>query len=165
MGYIARIGDREIPVQITGDGPRYNVRIGDRTLEIDAARPEEHLLSLILDGRSYQADVQIEENHCAVLLEGQTFEFELYHERRAALGARRRGESAGARTIRTQMPGKIVRILVDVGAEVEKNQPLIVVEAMKMENEMRAPKRGVVKKIGVNEGEAVEAGTVLVVVE
>ena len=63
------------------------------------------------------------------------------------------------------MPGKIVKILVGEGDEVEQGQGLVVVEAMKMENEIKSPKAGVVKKVGVEEGETVESGALLVVVE
>ena len=63
------------------------------------------------------------------------------------------------------MPGKIVKLLISEGEEVEQGQGLVVVEAMKMENEIKSPKAGLVKKVGVKEGEAVEAGALLIVVE
>ncbi len=67
--------------------------------------------------------------------------------------------------IRAQMPGKIVHVLVEEGASVERDQPLLVMEAMKMENEIRAPQAGVVKGVRVKEGQAVETGADLVVLE
>jgi pyruvate carboxylase subunit B len=63
------------------------------------------------------------------------------------------------------MPGKVVRILVDVGDSVNFDQGLLVLEAMKMQNEIRAPKSGVVKEIGVVEGKAVNSGDLLVSLE
>jgi biotin carboxyl carrier protein len=63
------------------------------------------------------------------------------------------------------MPGKIVRLLVEAGQQVQAEQGLVVVEAMKMENELRAPRAGCVREVGVREGQAVEMGAVLVVVE
>jgi len=63
------------------------------------------------------------------------------------------------------MPGKIVKVLVAEGASVEVNQGLIVIEAMKMQNEVKSPKTGIVKKIGVQETTAVNAGDLLVIVE
>ena len=74
------------------------------------------------------------------------------------------GKKRGVR-VRAQMPGKIVRILVKEGAEVEKNQPLLVMEAMKMENEIRAAAAGKVGAIKVGEGQAVESGADLMVIE
>jgi biotin carboxyl carrier protein len=65
--------------------------------------------------------------------------------------------------IKSQMPGKIVRILVSPGAEVQKGQPLMVMEAMKMENEIKSPQDGVIKEIKVSEGQAIETGAELLV--
>lgn len=67
--------------------------------------------------------------------------------------------------IRAQMPGKIIRILSEVGSEVLKDQPLLVMEAMKMENEIRAPQAGKISQIKVREGQTVETGTDLVLME
>jgi len=75
------------------------------------------------------------------------------------------GASKGPAVIRAQMPGKIIKLLVERGAHVEAGQGLIVVEAMKMQNEVKAPKAGVVGKIHVVEGATVAAGETLVVVE
>jgi biotin carboxyl carrier protein len=63
------------------------------------------------------------------------------------------------------MPGKIVKVLVEEGNEVDQGDGLVIVEAMKMENEIKSPKAGVVKKIGVAEGDIVEAGALLIIVE
>jgi biotin carboxyl carrier protein len=73
--------------------------------------------------------------------------------------------SAGAMEIRSQMPGKVIKLLAAVGAIVEVGQGVIVVEAMKMQNEMKSPKHGTVSKILVREGTTVGAGETLVVVE
>ena len=83
--------------------------------------------------------------------------------------SRRRGKAAaqahGEQRITAPMPGRIVRVLVEKGDAVELRQPLIVVEAMKMENELRAPKAGVVKEVAVAPGASVEAGRLLMIVE
>ena len=63
------------------------------------------------------------------------------------------------------MPGKVVRIVAPVGAEVEAGQSILVIEAMKMQNELKSPKKGIVRKLNVNEGAAVEAGQALAEVE
>jgi biotin carboxyl carrier protein len=75
------------------------------------------------------------------------------------------GASKGPAIIRAQMPGKIIKVLVAVGAQVEAGQGLIVVEAMKMQNEVKAPKSGVVMKISTTAGATVAAGETLIVVE
>jgi biotin carboxyl carrier protein len=71
----------------------------------------------------------------------------------------------GVKKVTAPMPGKVVRLLAGVGAQVEAGQSIIVIEAMKMQNELKAPKTGAVKKINVTEGAAVEAGQVLAEVE
>jgi biotin carboxyl carrier protein len=83
-------------------------------------------------------------------------------------GARRRSRAAevdGPSRIAAPMPGKVVKLLVEVGQSVEVRQGLVVVEAMKMENELRASRAGVIRDILVAEGTSVEAGTLLVVIE
>lgn len=78
------------------------------------------------------------------------------------------GAAAGAKKgvrVRAQMPGKIIRVLTQTGAMVEKDQPILVMEAMKMENEIRAPQAGKVGTLKVNEGQAVETGADLCVIE
>lgn len=67
--------------------------------------------------------------------------------------------------LRAQMPGKVLRILVAVGTEIDKDQPLLVMEAMKMENEIRAPHSGKLVKIYVSEGQSIETGTELMILE
>ena len=83
--------------------------------------------------------------------------------------SRRRGKTArhadGEQRITAPMPGRIVRVLAKVGDDVELRQPVIVIEAMKMENELRAPKAGRVKEVAVETGASVEAGRLLVVIE
>jgi biotin carboxyl carrier protein len=91
---------------------------------------------------------------------------------RVVVNGRRRRHGAGdavaahgEQTVAAPMPGRVVRVLVEAGEDVEARQPLVVVEAMKMENELRSPKAGRVKTVGVTAGTSVEAGRVLVVVE
>jgi len=85
---------------------------------------------------------------------------------RSLRSRRRVGDSAeGIKRISAPMPGKVVRILAPVGTEVEAGQPVLVIEAMKMQNELKSPKRGRVKKINVAEGAAVEAGQALAEIE
>ena len=81
--------------------------------------------------------------------------------------SRRKGglELEGAQNVLAPMPGKVVRLLVNAGDTVDAGQGLVVVEAMKMQNEIKSPKKGIVKKVGVKEGAAVNAGDLLATVE
>ncbi|MBV8811443.1 MAG: biotin/lipoyl-binding protein [Acidobacteriaceae bacterium] len=80
-------------------------------------------------------------------------------------GAERKPSGAGPVQVRAQMPGKVMRVLVELGASVQAGQGLVIVEAMKMQNEMKSPKDGVVRRINVKEGGTVGAGETLIVVE
>ena len=86
--------------------------------------------------------------------------------RRTGRGAADAGGAAhGEQRVIAPMPGRVVRVLVSVGDAVEARQPVAVVEAMKMENELRSPKSGHVKEVAVSAGTSVEAGRVLVVID
>ena len=84
-----------------------------------------------------------------------------------SLRSRRRSDSGseGVRKVTASMPGKVIRILAPPGTAVEAGQGVLVIEAMKMQNEMKSPKKGKVKKVNVTEGAAVEAGQVLAEIE
>ena len=101
----------------------------------------------------------------AVVLRGRNYEVAVVDPRRLRSGQSAGAHHAGAAEIVSPMPGKIVRVLVQTGDKVESGAGIIVVEAMKMQNEMKAPKAGVVVSINADEGATVNAGDVLAVVE
>ena len=166
MAYIAIIEGEQVPVSIGRDDTGNTiVIIGDRKHVVDPRWTQSDLLSVIIDGRSYQVDIHTDKDTHEVLIEGEHFEFELFDERKALLKKSSALGAEGVQDVKSSMPGKIVKVLVVEGDEVEQGQGLVIVEAMKMENEIKSPKAGSVKKVGVKEGETVEAGALLVVVE
>jgi len=166
MAYIAHIGGREVRVDVTRDGQnRLAVTVEDRGYIVDALWTQADLLSLLINGCSYQVDIHTQRDRHEVLVDGEHFEFDLFDERKAFLKKEAGLGSEGVQEVRTSMPGRIIRVMAGPGEGVEKGQGLVVIEAMKMENEIRSPKDGVVKKVGVREGDVVEAGALLVVVE
>jgi acetyl/propionyl-CoA carboxylase alpha subunit len=140
---------------------------------VDAVRVRENTWSLILGHpatgtlRSVEAIVVPQNGNGAVdvYIDGHRIEVA----ERSGLGRRTRGvagtQGAGPQTITAPMPGKVVRVLVKAGDDVQPRQGLVVVEAMKMENELRAARAGRVRDVFVREGQSVEAGTPLVAVE
>jgi biotin carboxyl carrier protein len=143
-----------------GEGSRMRVRIGDGPERVlDVARPETGVLSLALDGRLWDVAVDRTEQGYDVEVGGVRRSVGVVDPRRKALRLAA-GSAQGA--IKTTMPGRVVRVLVAEGDRVTAGQPVVVVEAMKMENELKAPKAGVVKKVTATAGALVEAGTVLV---
>jgi biotin carboxyl carrier protein len=123
-------------------------------------------MSLLVDGESYDVAIENGSDRLRVSVRDHVFPVEIADERRMRLRAAGLKPGAeGRQTIDAPMPGKIVRVLVAVGDEVTQGQGLVVVEAMKMENELRSPKDGTVVELAAVEGQTVEGGAQLVVVE
>jgi biotin carboxyl carrier protein len=125
---------------------------------------EPHVYSIVLNGRSYEARVVMKDDEYIVEIDGQSIAIEINDPRDFRRGARNGGDS-NLRHIMASMPGKVVRLLVDAGDAVEEGQGLIVIEAMKMQNELRSPRPGIVSKVEVAIGGTVTAGQVLVTLE
>ncbi|MGA3187736.1 MAG: biotin/lipoyl-containing protein [Bryobacteraceae bacterium] len=119
------------------------------------------IFSILIDGRSYEATVLAPGT---IQVNGRIFSVEIFDPRelRARSTA---GASQGRQNILAPMPGKVVRVLVAAGDAVEAGQGLIVVEAMKMQNEMKSPKAGTVVEIKTKDGATVAAGEILIVIE
>ena len=126
---------------------------------VDAVRPEKDVLSLMHAGKVWEAGLVGNEDGFEVELVGIRHDAHVVDPRRKAL---RMAEGAGEKSLKTQMPGRVVRLLVAEGDVVTEGQPLIVVEAMKMENEMKSPCDGTVARLCVEEGEQVQARSVLI---
>ena len=156
------IGGKTRQVEIVTDGAGVSsVTIDGVAFACDVQMLQEGVLSLIVDGRSYRCVADGD----AVIVDGRRFAYAVNDPR--SLGSRRgrAAGDAGPRAVKAPMPGKVVRVLIDVGAEVEAGQGLVVIEAMKMQNELKAPKAGRVAKVSVTVGDTVAAGTVMIVVE
>lgn len=157
---------RSIAVEPSGAG-RFRITIDGQDHAVDVRRVGDYGLSIIEDGNSHEAQVVNgpAPGERLVWIDGRTVTASVDGRR----GRRGRGDRAGAgdgqQSILAPMPGRVVRILVGPGDEVAVRQPVVVVEAMKMENELRSPKAGRVKDVLVAEGASVEAGRVLVVIE
>lgn len=153
---------RRLEGEARGDA-RYRVVFvsedGEQERVLDLTRPEAGVLSMMLEGRSVEAGVVPLGDAFLVDLKGASAELEVVDPRRKALAM---AQGAGAGSLKTQMPGRIVRILAEEGATVTKGEPIIVVEAMKMENELKAPADGTISRIHVAPGDLVEARAVLI---
>ena len=166
MTYIATSGGREHRLDVRQDREGLHVRLDDREYPVDLLRVDPSLYSLLIGGRSYEIDVLETEEALVVLVDGQPFQVEIQEEQqrhlRAAAG---KGETkTGKRIVTAPMPGKVVKLLVKPGDAVQPGDGVVVVEAMKMENEVHTPVSGVVEKIYVAEGDSVNPDEVLVVV-
>jgi pyruvate carboxylase len=134
-------------------------------IEVDARELRAGSFSLLIDHRSYAIDVRRDGDRCRVDIGGRTIDVTLVDTLRHGGVTLDADAAEGPQEIRAMMPGKIVTVLVAAGDEVQKDQGILVVEAMKMENEVKAAGAGVVKEILVKPGQAVEAGEILARVE
>ena len=134
-------------------------------VDIDAVIVRRDVLSLLVDGRSYEIKREQTASDLHLWVGGTGFAVELRDPR--SLGSRRiaAGDEKGTRKILAPMPGRVVRLLVAENSNVEAGQSIVVVEAMKMQNEIKSPKKGVVKKISTTPGAAVNPGDILAIVE
>ncbi|HXW18189.1 MAG TPA: biotin/lipoyl-containing protein [Candidatus Acidoferrales bacterium] len=158
---IGGAGGRQI--ELTRDGSRVKATIDGRKVEADAVVVGKGVYSVLAGGRSFE--VRIEEHGASVIAVcgGGEFHASIRDPRKF-----RRGSGAhsaeGRLEVTARMPGKVVRILVHEGETVIAGQGLLVVEAMKMQNEIRSPKAGTVEKVIVSEGQPVNAGDSLAIV-
>jgi biotin carboxyl carrier protein len=166
MRYHAIVRGEDRVVEVTKREGGYLVVIDGRALEVDAVHVKGGGLSLLAGTRSARCDIQPGKDGKVSVLIGETVhELELLDERR--LRMRKAGgkfTTEGPQRIDAPMPGRVVRVLVKIGDEVSEGQGLVVVEAMKMENELKSPKAGKVTELLAVEGAAVESGAKLVVV-
>ncbi|HLB58458.1 MAG TPA: biotin/lipoyl-containing protein [Bdellovibrionota bacterium] len=165
MNFEATIGKKSRSVKVTKDDGHFIVFI-DQLQPIFAdlvTTPTGY--NLVMQGRSYRMTLASENHSYSIQINGELFELQMVSEFRKLQQRLRGQELAGAGTIIAKMPGKIVKVLAKVGDEVHDGQSVLIMEAMKMENELRSPSKGKIKEIRVKEGDTVEAGALLVVLE
>jgi biotin carboxyl carrier protein len=166
MKLIATIDGSENVIEIPSDGdsPDWNCSLGETDLRADVRKVEPGIYSILIGHRSFEVQLENNGGRTYALVNGRRLAVGIRDPRRMVRGA---GgiNIAGPRTICSPMPGKVVRVLVAEGDEVEAGRGLLIVEAMKMQNEIKSPKAGIVKAIPVKQGGSVSAGQVLLVVE
>jgi biotin carboxyl carrier protein len=154
-------GTRRI-VELERDAKRLRISLDGEDIDAHAVEIAPNVLSILLDGNSHEVRITPMSAGSLLLQAGhQEFTAEVIDPR--AWRGRRHGalEAEGRQQIVAPMPGKIVRVLVQAGEKVEAGQGLLVVEAMKMQNEIRSPKSGTVERVLAKEGQPVNAGEVL----
>ena len=165
--YTINSGEEQQTVTVEDDDQDcYTVTMGDETLEINAVELSENEYHLIHGDRSVNMMLEGDVPELLVHLEDQLVPVNLLDERTAARLAATGVSAAGATgAVQAPMPGKVVKTLVKEGETVTAGQGIIVVEAMKMENELRAPVDGTVISVLAKEGQNVDAGQDLIIIE
>jgi biotin carboxyl carrier protein len=156
---------RQVEVTPAASEGSFIVRIGDRELNGDARLLQPGLLSLLIEGVSYRCVFDQEQDETVLTMEGRTLAYRI-NDPRSLRARRARAHAAhGSHPLKASMPGRVVRLLVESGDTVEAQQPILVIEAMKMLNELRAPKAGRVTELRVAAGETVASGQVLAIID
>ena len=167
MAFIGKLGEQSYTVEIEETGKSvYRVSVDGNEFIVDGKKTGRTNYSLIVDNRSFEIEVDNTDDEYRVLVDGRSYHINLVDERRLRVGASQSGAPLqGRQNISVPMPGKVIAVLVAEGDQVEKGQGLVIVEAMKMENEVHSPIAGEVKEIHVKPGDTVEGGAMLLIVE
>ncbi len=162
MKLIARYEEMEIAVEVERHADGYHVTLGDRCFNVDLVNAGPYVRSLRLDDGTQHSLVhnRIGNQH-EIMMSGSRIEVEIVDPLALKRKSREDAEGEGG-VVKALMPGRIVRVMVEAGQAVQKGTGLLILEAMKMENEIQAPVDGTVEEIFVKPGETVEGGAALV---
>lgn len=164
MTYEITIDGKQYRLDLEQVEGRWTCRVDRSDVEVDAVLARPNVLSLRKGNKAYEVKCERVGDDTHIWVGSQRFAAEVRDPRSLRSRARAVDEQ-GPRKLTAPMPGKVVRVLVSEGAEVEAGAGVLVVEAMKMQNEVKSPKKGTIQKILVAEGTAVNAGDVLGIVE
>ncbi len=167
MIFRAAIGEGAIELQVRSENGRLVVEIAGHQPEVDLVRLSPFSYSLLLDGRSHYLSIRPDRDGYLVILRQQTYHIRLRSELDLTIEklGMKEATSGGGGLITAPIPGLISEVIIDVGDTVAAGDRLLILEAMKMENEISAPRAGTVSAVHVAPGQAVEQGALLVELE
>lgn len=167
--YMVNVGGKEFDIRLEYRSEKYFATVDGRQLEVDNYRLGESRSILLVNGKSLEVDVRSNgyDTRKTVFMKGQEIPVEIEDYSLAQLRKTAGISTAGAveKTLKAPMPGLVLEVKVKPGDTIAKNQPLLIIEAMKMENIIKAPDAGVVKDIPVKGGASVEKGDILLELE
>ncbi|MFZ0758400.1 MAG: biotin/lipoyl-containing protein [Candidatus Sulfotelmatobacter sp.] len=164
MLYDVTIDGRNYRLDLNRADGRWSCRLDGRNFEIDAVLARPGVLSLRIGDMAYEVKLERVANALHLWVGSMRFAAEI-RDPRSLRGRAHSEDDHGPRKIIAAMPGKVVRLLVREGDKVEAGAGVAVVEAMKMQNEIKSPKRGTIQKVLISEGAAANAGDLLAIVE
>lgn len=169
MKYVVRTGGRDYQVEIDGQPPHYRIAIDGESFQVDAADlGDASMLTMLLDHRSVLAHTRIADARRGLVdvsIDGKSRRLEVLGELASAVQSATGADRAGRFVLEAPMPGLVVTLRVRPGDAVKSGTPLVVMEAMKMQNELTSELDGTVREVRVAVGQAVESGAELVVIE
>ena len=164
MRFEIELGGKARTVELSRADGQWRFATDGRQVKADAVEIAPGTFSIVIGGRVLEARVEGSTSELRIHIEGEEHSASLRDPRRWRRGDAARLESQGRQQVLAPMPGKIVRVLVKAGENIEVGQGIVVVEAMKMQNEVRSPKKGKIERIVVAEGQTVSAGQVVGIV-
>jgi biotin carboxyl carrier protein len=162
MRFSASIFGKQHQLEIIRRGPGFECLIDGEPAVIDMTRISSDVLSILYEGKSYEVRRGVNDT---VLIGEHSYQVRLTDPRSWRSRHQDGGGEFGPQKLTASMPGKVVRVLASVGARVQAGQGVLVIEAMKMQNEVRAPREGTITSIQVRAGQAVAAGEVVAILD
>jgi biotin carboxyl carrier protein len=164
MNLKLKIKGRTRTVKTNGAFSRTEFSLDSQRIAPDVVEIEPNVFSILLAGEAFEVRIEQAVQGARIYVDGSEYLAELDDPRQWRRGAGGKLGAEGRQSVFAPMPGKVVRVLVKPGSTVEAGQGILVVEAMKMQNEVKSPKEGKVERISVSEGQAVNAGEVLAII-
>jgi biotin carboxyl carrier protein len=163
MKYVTTINNKTFEVEIQRDG---SLLVNGERREVDFMSMGPALYSILMDDQSHELVIEERDEDIEVLLRGKLYTGTVLDERAQLMAARTGGlvNETGEMSIKAPMPGLVVIVPVEVGQAVQAGQTVIILESMKMQNELKSPRDGVVNQINVQPGQSVEQNKVLVTI-
>lgn len=163
MKYITVINNKRFEIDIDKDG---RLLVNGQPRDVDFRSLDAALFSMIMQGKSYELVIDESDDRLQISMHGHLLEGQVLDERAQLLLTRRAGATAGSGevSIKSPMPGLVVAIPVNEGDTVKQGQTILILESMKMQNELKAPREGVVQRISVQAGQSVEQNKLLITI-
>lgn len=161
MRYVTIINGTEYEIEINNDG---TLTVNGQPRHVDFLPLDETLFSVITDERSLEVVIEEHKTRYDVLMQGRLYEAQVWDERALLLAQRKGGLGGDSGDVHSPMPGLIVAVSVAVGDHVTQGQTVVILESMKMQNELKAPVDGVVHAVHVQQGQTVEKDAPLLVI-
>ena len=165
MTYEISIDGKSYRLDLNKEDGRWKCALDGEPVEVDAVIARPNVMSVIIGGQAFEVKRERTATDMHFWVKSARFAVDVRDPRSLRSRRAKGGGVEGPQKLLAPMPGKIVRIIVPAGTEVEAGQGVLVIEAMKMQNELKSPKKGVVKQVLAGEGQSVTAGDVLAIVE
>jgi biotin carboxyl carrier protein len=165
MLYDITIDGRSYGLDLVYAEGRWQCCLDGREVQVDAVLTGHDTLSVLMKGKSYEIKRERTTAGTFLWVGSSSYAAEVRDPRSLRALGKKAGDESGPRKLVASMPGKVIRVLVSENEEVEAGQGIVVVEAMKMQNEIKSPKKGIVQKLVAVQGATVNAGDVLAIVE